>query len=477
MNAPLSCLSTIDSGILLNRFAQDMTLVDMALPMGVLLCTTAAGSTIASAILTCVSSGYMAISLPGLGVVLYYLQKVYLRASRQLRLLDLEAKSPILTHLTESLDGVVTIRAMDQQRPALQRAFQLMDVAQRPFYLLLCLQSWLNLALDLAVAALAVLLVGLTVPLRHSMNSSLLGVALVSVLGFGATMSSFVIRWSSLETSLGAISRTREFLRDTPAEMHETEETAAEWPGDMTLSFRDVSASYSKDGPRVLRDINLHVPTGQRVAICGRTGSGKSTLAALILRVLDPASGTITLGDTDLSSIAPDTIRTQLTCLPQDPWFLPGKSGSVKENLDPFGKCTDEQLFSALAKSGLADQVERMGGLQAALRGTDLSAGQRQLFCLARAMVTQHSRIVVLDEATSSVDEHTEQIMMRLLRTEFAGWTMIAIAHRLKSVVDFDKVVVLDKGSIIEEGTPKELLKDVRTNFARMYNGGESSGS
>lgn len=187
----------------------------------------------------------MAACLPFLGVALYYLQKVYLQTSRQMRLLDLEALSPLYTHLTETLDGVHTIRAFKWTRYVIDQNFSLLDLSQRPFYLLLCLQSWLNLVLDVFIACLAVILITLAVTLRHSMSSSLLGVAMVSIVSFSQTLSSFVSYWTSIETSLGAVARTRQFVADTPAES--PEETVAvheEWPTDSSINFKNVSASY-----------------------------------------------------------------------------------------------------------------------------------------------------------------------------------------------------------------------------------------
>jgi ATP-binding cassette subfamily C (CFTR/MRP) protein 1 len=187
----------------------------------------------------------MAVCLPFLGVALFYVQKLYLQTSRQMRLLDLEAKSPLYTHLTETLDGVRTIRAFKWTRHVLDQNFRLLDLAQRPFYLLLCLQNWLNLVLDVAVACLAIILIALAVTLRHSMNSSLLGVAMVSIVNFSQTLSSFVNYWTRLETSLGGVARTRQFIAETPAEpSDESVVVPTEWPSDFRIEFKDVSASY-----------------------------------------------------------------------------------------------------------------------------------------------------------------------------------------------------------------------------------------
>ncbi|KAF5869257.1 putative abc transporter protein [Botrytis fragariae] len=468
--APMTFISATDSGSLLNRFTQDMTLMDMQLPMSLLLSTEGIGKTIAGAILTCVSSGYMALCLHFLGVALFYLQKFYLRTSRQMRLLDLEAKSPLYTHLTETLDGVRTIRAFKWKGYVLNQNFGLLDLAQRPFYLLLCLQNWLNLVLDVVVACLAIILIALAVTLRHSMNSSLLGVAMVSIVSFSQTLSSFVNDWTSIETSLGAIARTRRFVAETPAELSDgAAVVSVEWPSDTSIEFKDVSASYQVSGPEVVQKINLIIEAGQRVAICGRTGSGKSTLVALLLRLLDPKSGAVFIGHDDISSFSPETVRGRINSLPQDPWFLPGGHETVRSNLDPLSEATESQIQVALEKVGLTEQTRRMGGHDAEMRGSHLSAGQRQLFCLARAMLMRRSKILLLDEATSSVDVPTEEVMMSLLRTEFQGWTIIAIVHRLKSIQDFDRVVVLDQGRVVEFESPTALLADEGSAFAKLY--------
>ncbi|TVY15492.1 ABC transporter FUM19 [Lachnellula arida] len=473
MRAPMTFISATDSGSLLNRFTQDMTLMDMQLPMSLLLTTEGLGKTVAGAILTCVSSGYMALCLPFVGVVLFYLQKFYLQTSRQMRLLDLEAKSPLYTHLTETLDGVQTIRAYKWKGYVLSQNFGLLDLAQRPFYLLLCLQNWLNLVLDVVVACLAIVLVALAVTLRHSMNSSLLGVAMVSIVTFSQTLSSFVNYWTGIETSLGAISRTRQFVAETPVELPDGAAVLAKEAPDTSIEFRDVSASYQVSGPEVVQKINLTIDAGQRVAICGRTGSGKSTIVALLLRLLDPKSGAVFVGHDDISSFSPDTVRGHINSLPQDPWFLPGGHDTVRSNLDPLGESTESQIQVALEKVGLTEQIRTMGGLDAEMRGSHLSAGQRQLFCLARAMLMRRNKILLLDEATSSVDVPTEKLMMSLLRTEFQGWTIIAIVHRLQSIQDFDRVVVLDQGRVVECESPTVLLADDDSAFAKLYRNGE----
>ncbi|KZL85583.1 abc transporter [Colletotrichum incanum] len=461
--APLSFFVKTDTGVIINRFSQDMNLVDLPLPIAFILTCDALALTIADIILTCTATGYLAFAIPVLAAVLFTIQSIYLQTSRQVRLLDLETKSPIFSHFIASFSGLVTIRALGWTDKVHAENLERLDLSQRAFYIMGSLQKWLLLVLNLTVTALAVLLVGLSVALQDTIDPGLLGVALVSVMGFGQLLTGLLNNWAMLETCLGAVARIREFETETPSENDGNTPVAVEgWPPKGQIDITDVSAAY--DDYQVLSSINLSIKAGEKVAICGRTGSGKSTLLSLLLRLHDPSTGAIEVDGVDISTMPINQLRKSLVALPQDTLFLPG---TVRQNLDPFASRDDAAIWSALEKTGLKNLFEDKGGLESDLNTDWLSAGQKQLFCMARAIL-RDSRVLLLDEATSSLDQATEKVVQDLIRSKFQGWTVVVIAHRLKQVADFDKIVTLQDGQVVEFDHPKTLLEKGGV-FASMW--------
>jgi ATP-binding cassette subfamily C (CFTR/MRP) protein 1 len=370
----------------------------------------------------------MAVTVPFTILALYFVQNVYLKTSRQLRFMDLEAKSPLYSHFLETLDGLASIRAFGWQQTSRDVNIKALDRSQRPYYLLYCVQRWLNLVLDLLVAGLAVAVVTLAVELRGSTSAGLLGIAMNNLLSFNASLTQLVTFWTTLETSLGAIARVKTFAESTESEERpeETFTPPDQWPESGSIEFCNLSAAYN-DTSLALDGVNLSIAPGEKVGICGRTGSGKSSLLMTLLRLLDIQSGSILIDGLDLKIIPRQTIRSRMIAIPQDPFLL---SGSVRLNADPSGKLPDEAIIEALSKIQLWSAVESRGGLDSQMQDQPLSQGQQQLFCLARAMLRK-SKIVILDEATSSVDAQTDMLMQKVIREEFNTHTIITVAHRV----------------------------------------------
>ncbi|KAE8344415.1 hypothetical protein BDV24DRAFT_171882 [Aspergillus arachidicola] len=387
--------------ILTVRFSQDMTLVDMALPPATFLTVIGVLNCIGGAVMVIIGAKYLAIMVPLALIMLYCLQKFYLRTSRQLRFLDLEAKSPLYSHFLETLNGLTTIRAFGWVSTFKETNIALLAESQRPYYLLYCIQRWLNLVLDIFVGALAVLLLTFAVTLSDITSPGALGVAMINLLNFNQDLANLIDSWTRMETSLGAIARLRDLENDTPQPAYHS--YSNQWSFRRAIEFRQVSASYGPEKPLVLANVSLRIEHGRTVAICGRTGSGETQ-----------------------------------------------------------GAQCDDIMISALVSVGLWDHIQEKGGLDIDESDFALSAGQQQLFSFARALVQKnlvetrygtniHGGIVVLDEANSNVDMETSFRLQRLLKKEFAGcgWTTLVVTHRHETMDFADEVIVLDAGSVV----------------------------
>ncbi|KAK0120207.1 hypothetical protein ONS95_011613 [Cadophora gregata] len=468
MGAPLSFFAATDTGMTTNRFSQDMSVVDGELPFALVDFVFAGIQTIMGVIFMCISAGYFTLTVPVVGITVWLIQKFYLRTSRQVRILDLEAKSPLYTHFIETLSGLPTIRAFGWSSSFISQNLAFLDASQKPYYLLFCIQIWLGLVMDLMVSVLAILLMVLLVKLRHTIGAGYVGLALLSVMGFGQSLSWIVKQWTDLETSIGAISRLKTFSEKTPCEnlAAEIQPVPENWPSRGEIQIKNLTAAYTTSGSPILKDINLHIAAGEKIGICGRSGSGKSSLLMTLFRMLEiqPESSIIVDG-IDISTIPRQTVRSRFNAIPQDPFFM---KGSIRFNASPSSLHTDTAIISALTKVHLWPTVLSKGGLSAPLEEETFSHGQRQLFCLARAILRK-SRIVVLDELSSSIDVATDALIQRVLREEFEACTVLVVAHRLETVVDFGRVVVLGGGRVVEVGVPGELIEREGSAFGELW--------
>jgi ATP-binding cassette subfamily C (CFTR/MRP) protein 1 len=407
-----------------------------------------------------IGSSYMAASIPVAVFALYWIQRFYLRTSRQLRLLDLETKTPLYQHFTETLEGVTTIRAFGWQKPFDEKAFSKLNDSQRPLFILACIQRWLSLVLGLLIAGMAVLLIALALCIPSQSSGGALGVALNSILAFNMSLTMLISAWTNAETSLGSVARTESFEKYTPIEEESTQprEPGAEWPSG-AVSVENLGFTYA-DGTIALKNVSFEIAAGQKFAVVGRTGSGKSTLLSSFLRLIDPSEGRIIVDGLDLDHVARNTVRDRLICLPQDALVFPG---TFKFNLDPEDRCpkAEEMMIAALKSVGLWNLVETRGGVDAELKPESLSHGEQQLLALSRAILRKRVHggkcILVLDEATSNLDSAAEAVVQKVVKEEFAENTVITVAHRLDTIKDADRVLMLDKGEVVKLGTPAEV--------------------
>ncbi|KAH7255182.1 P-loop containing nucleoside triphosphate hydrolase protein [Fusarium redolens] len=482
--APLLFFSMTETGAILNRFSEDMQLVDKSLPPAILSLSNQVFKLLVQATLLFSAQKLLAATLPICVLVVYVVQRVYLRTSRQLRLLQLESQSAVYSSFLESVEGVASIRSFGWIKGAENTNMECLDKSQQPAYILLCLQLWLNIVLDLIIAAMAVILISLAVFLEGSTTAGQIGMSLNIVLVANSTLLALVTSWTNMEISLGAISRLKTLEADIEAE----EQTSTgvivpdTWPSCGAVEVRDLTVSYEELHTPALKKINLSIDPGQHLVVCGRTGSGKSTLLLALLRLLDTQSGSIKVDGIDLSMVPLSAIRERcFITVTQDPFLL--AQASLRFNLDPSGTLPDIIIFKALERTGLSghfdpDQQRELVSILDEPLGSlpHMSTGQTQLFALARAIlrvehspVTRAKPILLLDEATSSVDGLTESTMRGIIKEVFTdnGHTVIEITHRLSGFEDIArtigdslqvKVVLLSQGEIQSQGRIEDML-------------------
>ncbi|KAF4950152.1 hypothetical protein FSARC_13295 [Fusarium sarcochroum] len=482
INAPLRLFTTSDTGTITNYFSQDIAIIDNELPMAVVNVVLDIFGVIGMGVLIASSSPWLGLTYPVAILILWLIQRFYLRTSRQLRLLDLEAKSPLYTHFLDTSKGISTIRALGWVQENIKHNHLLLNQSQRPMYLLAMVQRWLYLTLNMVVAVTATALVSLITQLRSS--SSLSGASLVTLMTLSQSLGDIVRFYAALETSIGAVGRLQNFTTQTGTESIPQDDMQPDqgWPSKGSIEVQGVWATYGESAQEyALQGIDVSIHAGERIALCGRTGSGKSSLILLLLGLLQPlekdgVESALSIYAVPLSSINPQTLRERLITVPQDPVFLPS-STTVKENLDPLGLATTRQCREVLQAMDLWDMVEAQGGLDSFLSESSLSHGQRQVFSLARAVLkrkTTGSAVLLLDEFTSSVDADTERHMLAIIDKEFADCTIVMVAHRLHLVCEFcSRVLVLDGGKIVEAGDPSVLGRVDTTWFASLLAAGK----
>ncbi|KAI1425294.1 putative ATP-binding cassette transporter [Xylaria sp. FL1777] len=468
IDATFVFISGIDTGDLINRFNQDLLLVDIRLPVDLLNTVSALFDIIAQTVLIAVAAIYVLAALPIVFAALFLIQHVYLRTSKQLRQLDLQSKAGLQAKASETYAGLATIRAHGWQPMLLAEFGECLDRTQEPNYLLLVVQSWLRLVLALLVAGLSVVVVGVAVATRRDGEGEAggaIGVAFLNLVTLGTGLTNLIGSWTSLETSLGAIARLEAFERDTPAEPEVSApvDVSADWPEKGDLKFEDLHASYAADnsGDDVawsLRGVSLHVKPGEKVAVCGRSGAGKSTLLLALLALVDCPQGRILLDDVDTARVPRQLLRSRFHVVSQDT-FSQGES--VRDALDPEGLFSDEVIEDVLRECAVMDNVVAAGGLAGELSTANFSAGEAQLFVLARTILQAGGRaggVVLLDEATSSIDVATEKKILALIARKLQGKTVVSVLHRLETALEFDRIVVLENGTVAHFGTPAEVM-------------------
>jgi ABC-type multidrug transport system fused ATPase/permease subunit len=398
--------------------------------------------------------------------------------------LESNAKSPVFEQFSSALTGVGTIRAFSKTDVYISRMFSKIDTHASSFWHLWAFNRWMGFRMSL-IGGFFATFVAIFILLMGSIDASLAGFALSFALEYTSTVIWTVRHYTNLELDMNAAERIIEYS-NLPTESQDGIEPPAHWPSEGRLEVNDLVVSYADDLPPVLKGLTFNIERNERIGVVGRTGAGKSSLTLALFRFLEAREGSIHIDGLDISTINLHALRSRLAIIPQDPVLF---SGTVRSNLDAFDEHTDAELRDALVRVHLVTEAEfnaasgsttpitptnrRNKNLFTSLSsritegGLNLSQGQRQLLCLARAIVSR-PKVMVLDEATSAVDMETDALIQKSIREEFGDCTLVVIAHRLSTIVDFDKILVLGEGKVVEFGRPKELWENAEGAFRSM---------
>nr|XP_009486161.1 PREDICTED: multidrug resistance-associated protein 7 [Pelecanus crispus] len=475
LKATVTFFDTTPTGRILNRFSSDLYCVDDSLPFILNIFLANMYGLLGMLVIITYGLPWIGLVLFPLAALYFSIQRYYRRTSRELKRLYSVTLSPIYTHFSETLSGLSSIRAMRAtQRFELENQLRL-EQNQRCLFASNTAMQWLDIRLQMIGVAVVTTIAGIAI-IQHQKqlgNPGLVGLALSYALSVTNLLSGLISSFTLTETMMVSVERTEEYTTDIPMESQDKlVQVAADWPSQGIVEFQQVVLAYREGLPNALDGVNFTVYPGEKLGIVGRTGSGKSTLFLALFRMLELKSGRILLDGVDSQLVGLEELRSRLAIIPQDPFLF---SGSIRENLDPQGKRTDAELHEVLEQCHLWDAVTQMGGLDSELGGRGkslLSVGQSQLVCLARALLTQ-AKVLCIDEATASVDQKTDQLLQQTIRQRFADKTVLTIAHRLNTILDSDRVLVMQAGRVAELDSPTHLSQKDGSLFQHLLHSGQ----
>ncbi|WKX94652.1 hypothetical protein Q1695_011711 [Nippostrongylus brasiliensis] len=478
LRSPMSFFDTTPLGRILNRCAKDIEIIDMLLPTNfryLIMCVSQVAVTL---IVIVISTPIFAVVIVPLMVIYYFFLRFYVPTSRQLKRLESTHRSPIFSHFGETIQGAASVRAFNKVEQFQSFSGRLVDEFIKCKYSNIVSNRWLAIRLEMIgnfVIFFAALFAVISKELGWVTSPGIVGVSISYALNVTEVLNFAVRQISEIEANIVAVERIKEYTH-TPTEAAwdiPERKPPAYWPMTGCVKFIDYSTRYREGLDLVLNGITADISQGEKIGIVGRTGAGKSSFALALFRMIEPASGRIIIDGVDISSIGLHDLRGNITIIPQDPVLF---SGTLRFNLDPFGRSSDADLWSALETSHLKKFVSSLqGGLDYLISegGENISVGQRQLVCLARA-VLRNARVLVLDEATAAIDVTTDALIQATIREQFRNSTVFTIAHRLNTIMDYDRIMVLEKGRISEFDSPDALLADPESAFTKMVQDSEA---
>lgn len=472
--APTSFYDSTPLGRIINRFSKDQDTIDNTLMDSFRMFLNTLFSTIATFILIIVATPLFIAPLVPAMAVYYTVLSVYRSNSRELKRIDSIARSPLFALLGETLAGLPTIRAYGEVDRFVNETNLRIENSVAPSYYQSSAIRWLSLRFELLGSLLLFFAATFGVISRNSSSFSgaILGLSLSYALQVTMALNWCARQFTETEIGMNAVERLHyyghEIPIEAPSEIMETEPNSS-WPEKGTLVFEEVDMRYLPDLPLVLQKVSFDIRSKEKLGIVGRTGSGKSSIIQAVYRFIEICGGKIYIDGIDISKIGLSALRSKISIIPQDPILF---SGTVRRNLDPFSAYPDADVWDAIDRAQLKSKISQIGGLDGQIQegGSNLSVGERQLLCLARALLCR-TRILFMDEATANVDFESDAAIQKCIRTDFADCTVVTIAHRLNTVMDYDRILVLENGRILEHDSPSKLL-EMQGTFYSMFQQG-----
>ncbi|KAF1333303.1 Atp-binding protein, partial [Globisporangium splendens] len=464
LQAPLRFFDANPIGRIINRYSDDISSIDIELSFN-LGCVLVAIITTTFQLATAIYViQYVGLLLVPLAVVYVWTGHIYLMPSREIARLLKVAASPVLSHVSQSEEGVLVLRAFGPRfvQRAIAENFKRIDDNNRVWYADALVNQWFGIRIQLVGCGIVILIVSAVVWLKDVLSPGLVGLAFMYAVSNDEELVYLVRVWARLELSMVSPERILEYASIEP-ESHDKivtfEPSETNWPQHGSITFENVVFSYKPGGAPVLKGVSFEIRENEKIGIVGRTGAGKSSLTMALFRINELVAGRILIDGVDISRMNLQTLRSRLSIIPQAPVLF---KGSMRAYMDPFGGYDDAAIWTAFEKVGMKDMISSLDNKldhELSENGENFSVGERQMLCLARALL-RRSRVVVMDEATASIDHGTEKKLQEMIAHEFANATVVTIAHRLATVLESDRVLVLENGSVVEFDAPRSLVRN-----------------
>ncbi|XP_023233967.1 multidrug resistance-associated protein 4-like [Centruroides sculpturatus] len=477
IHTPISFLDNNPVGKILNRFSKDVNNMDDMLTFVFYEAIRASGFSIGMIVIEAIICPYLIVITVFLLIAFYVLWTTHNSVLNSIKYLEGKSRSPVFSHLSTSLYGITTIRAFNAETKFISTFNEYQDKHTATWFIYLSLNRW-NCLYGQIIGYIYLIIT--VIVFIVFVNTDDAGSKLGLVMNYGLMISmhfQWIIKQSSeTEYQMNSVARILNYSHlklEAAYESSTDKQPPADWPRTGEIEFQNVSLQYSKDKNIVLNNLTFRIHSGEKIGIVGRTGAGKSSVIAALFRMTEP-TGTIIIDGVDVMSIGLRDLRSKLSIIPQDPMLF---TGPFRRNIDPFNEYLEEMLWQVIEEVQLKDVIGMLpGGLATHVSegGRNFSVGQRQLICLARAIL-RDNKILVMDEATSNMDKDTDCCVQKVIREKFKHCTVLTIAHRLHTIIDSDRVLVLESGKVKEFDTPYTLLKNVNGTFYNLVNNTEQT--